>query len=700
MASRGTLVIRFIGDTREFEKTTKGFNKNMQTVTRGLAGLGIAKVIKDSIGLEAQFSKTMNTLAAATKAPASEIAGIRDLAMKLGADTAFSANEAADAMLELGKAGIPLKDIMGGAAEGTLLLATAGGTNLASAATIASNAMNTFGLAGKDMGLIAAALAGGANASSASVESLGQALSQVGPGAVNAGLSLQQTVGVLSAFDAAGIKGSDAGTSLKTMLARLVPQTDKASAAMRKYNLDFVDAEGNFVSVANVARQLKKNLGGLGEAERARALNTIFGSDATRAATVLMKEGAKGIGEYITATKDQNAAQEMAEAAMSGTAGAMERLSGAAETAKLELGQALAPAAQSIADILSEDVIPALVDTMKWMVENKEVVATFVGVLATYKVGTMAASTVTGIMAAMHARQAVAAGTATTAQIALNAAMRANIIGIVVTAIAALAAGLVYAWKNSETFRRITKGAFEAIAAAGRWMWNNVLQPVFRFLLLGIAEIADGWAKLLRAMSKVPGFGWAKDAAEFMGGAAEKARNMAENMDKIPDSKVVPVSTPGAAAAAAAVERLARAFGLLATNAANAADVGGMLGAGRIAGERAAGGPVMRGRTYLVGEHGPELFTARQSGHIIPNHKVMRAAERMAMHAIPTMRPVMGLGPARAQSPGFGLGAIGGGGLTIEEGAVQVTLPATASPNEAGDAAGTRILAQLAALGV
>ncbi len=96
------------------------------------------------------------------------------------------------------------------------------------------------------MNVVSAALAGGANASTASVESLGHALSQVGPGAVNAGLNLNDTVGALAAFDNAGIKGSDAGTSLKTMLSRLVPQTAKAATAMKDANLDFTDANGNF----------------------------------------------------------------------------------------------------------------------------------------------------------------------------------------------------------------------------------------------------------------------------------------------------------------------------------------------------------------------------------------------------------------------------------------------------------------------
>lgn len=317
---------------------------------------GIAALGKSAIETEAKFSQAMNLIQAATDAPAREMGKLNDLAIKLGNDTAFSANDAADAMLELAKAGLTTKQIMGGGVAGTLTLAAAGGTELGTAATIASNAMNAFNLKGRDMAKVAAALAGGANASSASVESLGQGLSQVGPGATNAGLSLQETVAALSAFDAAGIKGSDAGTSLKTMLARLVPSTEAASNAMADLGLDFTKSNGEFVNITDVADQLQQKLGKLSAEERARALNTIFGSDATRAATVLFKEGASGLQEYIDATNDQNAAQDMAKARMKGTEGALERLSGAVETAKLQIGQGLAPAVVATADALGSGI--------------------------------------------------------------------------------------------------------------------------------------------------------------------------------------------------------------------------------------------------------------------------------------------------------------------------------------------------------
>lgn len=338
-----------------------GLVSSMRSHFVALAGAGaIGAVIKSSSVLEQKYSRTMNLVAAATGAPASQMKRLDALAMKLGADTQFSANDAAEAMLELGKAGISTSDIYGGALKGTLLLAAAGGTDLGTAATIASNAMNTFNLHGADMNKIASALAGGANASSASVESLGQALQQVGPGAKNAGLSLNETIAALSAFDAAGIKGSDAGTSLKTMLMNLVPQTKQAKTAMADLGLDFVNADGSFKSLANISQQLHDKLGPLTQAQRTQALTTIFGSDASRAASVLMNQGAKGIEKYIRATQDQGAAQKMANAAMHGTAGAMERLRGSVETAELALGKALAPTIREVAGWLSEKALPAV----------------------------------------------------------------------------------------------------------------------------------------------------------------------------------------------------------------------------------------------------------------------------------------------------------------------------------------------------
>lgn len=497
----------------------------------GFAAIKTGGLIKDSVNLEATFSQTMNTMASVAKVPADQIKSLSDLALKMGADTTFSAGEAAGAMLELAKGGLSAATIQSGALEGTLTLAAAGGTDLATASTIASNALNTFGLSGKDMNAVAAALAGGANASSASVESLGEALSQVGPGATTAGLSLQDTVGVLSSFDAAGIKGSDAGTSLKTMLTRLVPQTDQAAAAMKDLGLKFTDANGKFLPITNIAEQLKEKLAGLSDEQRTTALSTIFGSDATRAATVLMKEGATGIGKYIKATQDQGAAQDVAKARMKGTAGAIESFKGSVETAKLQLGKLFAPAIQGglglltkginglaptakrlgpafkqlkfgvegfasafqgegvtsdgfvgamerigatartvfgffkteviprlkeFGGFLASGVVPAIKNFTGFLSDNKTLVGAFaVGIGAMVVAFKAYQLTVVAVAAVTKAWAAV--------QVAFNAIMNANPIGVIALALVGLAAGLVYAYKHSEKFRDIVNSAFGVV---------------------------------------------------------------------------------------------------------------------------------------------------------------------------------------------------------------------------------------------
>lgn len=352
--------------SKEVDKAAQSADRSLSKIGKGTAGVGkrltlglttpILGIGVAAVKSQANFEQAINLLGVNAGIGGASLTKMADQAKQLGADTVFSASEAADAMLELAKAGFKPAEISGGGVQATMALAATEGLNLADAATITGNAMNSFGIKAKNAGTIADALAGASAASSASVESLSQALSQVGPGAKNAGLSLQDTVGVLAAFDQAGIKGSDAGTSLKTMLTRLIPQTKQSATAMEKLGLfskttgsAFVDNKGNFKNIADVAGILHKKLGGLSEAQRTTALQTIFGSDATRAATVLLNDGRKGIEKYITAATKQGTAQKLADARMKGTAGAIEQMKGSIDTASIALGEALAPTVVKVA---------------------------------------------------------------------------------------------------------------------------------------------------------------------------------------------------------------------------------------------------------------------------------------------------------------------------------------------------------------
>lgn len=502
MAKRGAIVISIMGDDRHLQKTTKSATSTIRGM-RGPAlavGAGIGAVIASSVNLEKQFSQSMNMIAATTGAPKKEMAKLQGLAIQLGKDTSFSANEAGEAMLELAKGGLSAADIKAGALKGTLQLAAAGGVDLATAAGIAANALNTFGLKGKDMAKVSAALAGGANASTASVESLGQALSQVGPGARNAGLDINDTVGALAAFDSAGIKGSDAGTSLKTMLSRLVPNTEKARDAMKDLGLKFTDANGKFKPLTNIAQQLKEKMGGLSQEQRTLAMNTIFGSDATRAATVLMNEGGKGLGKYIKATKDRGAAEDAANARMKGTAGALERLSGSWETLRLTIGLMVAPAVSLIADKMS-GLTNFLTENSKAVLIGVGVVGAFAAAILVANVAISVAGTVTKVWAATTAVVRGAMVLATGAQWAFNAALSANPIGLVVAAVAALVAGLVWFFTKTKTGQKIVRVAWGAMKAAVKGVvdwWTQTAWPAIRGFFRGVGRVIGNvvnWVK-------------------------------------------------------------------------------------------------------------------------------------------------------------------------------------------------------------
>lgn len=339
--------------SEKFTKFGEGMASVGRKMTLGLT-LPIVGIGAAAVALAADFETTMNVLQQNSGASAKDMENLGALAKKMGADTVFSAGDAASAMLELSKAGMTPAIISGGALQATMALAASEGMDLAEAATVASNTMNQFGIKAEKAAQIADALAGGSNASSASVQSLSAGLAMVGAGAKNAGLNLNETVGVLAAFDANALKGSDGGTSLKTMLTRLVPTTDAARAAFKKYNLDFEDAHGNFIGIAQVAGILKDRFGQMGEVQRSAALNTIFGSDATRAATALMVEGTAGIDKYIDATKKRGGAEELANARMKGTAGALEAMKGSLETAGIAIGEALAPSVNKVAGFMAE----------------------------------------------------------------------------------------------------------------------------------------------------------------------------------------------------------------------------------------------------------------------------------------------------------------------------------------------------------
>lgn len=287
-----------------------------------------------------RFDKAMSNVAAVSGATGKKFDQMRSAALEAGKATQYSATQSADAEAELARAGVSVADIIGGALKGSLSLAAAGQLDLADSAVVAAQAMNTFHLHGQDVAHIADVLAAGANKSAADVHGLGMALRMGGLLAEQTGLSLEDTVGTLAAFADRALIGSDAGTSLKTMLQRLTPQSQQASDMMQRLGFSAYDSKGQFVGLEEMARRMQKSFANLTPEARNSAMGVIFGADAVRAATIMYQLGGDGIRHYVGEVNDIGAATRVAARQTDNLSGDFERLKGALEVALIQSGTA------------------------------------------------------------------------------------------------------------------------------------------------------------------------------------------------------------------------------------------------------------------------------------------------------------------------------------------------------------------------
>lgn len=400
----------------------------------------------------ASFDDAMSQVQGALGGASADMDGLRNLALQLGADTVFSATESAQAMVELAKGGLTEAQIKGGALAASMDLAAAGQLNLADAAATTVQMMGSFGLGAGDATRIANALAGAANASSADVSDLTQAMSQCSAQASLAGWSLEDTAAALALFADHGVKGSDAGTSLKTMLQRLAAPTDQAAEAIAAYGLNIRDSNGKMKDISGIADELTGKLGGLSDAERDAALQTIFGSDASRAAAILMQSGSEGLAKYIEATNDATAAETMANAQKGELSWALENMGGAVESASIAFGTALAPAITAVAGVIG-NVAEAFASLPAGVQTGIAVVLALVAALGPLL---MVIGSVAAALPAISEGFAVLGGA-----LAIPLAPAAA----VVAAIAAIAAAIYAAWATSETFRAAVMAGVDAISS-------------------------------------------------------------------------------------------------------------------------------------------------------------------------------------------------------------------------------------------
>lgn len=460
-----------------------------KTLTKGLT-LPLVGVGTAALKVSTNFEKGMSQVKAISGATGEDFEALRNKAIELGADTAFSANEVADAMTEMAKAGWNSKQIIDGM-SGVLDAAAASGEDLASVSTIVADAVTGFGLKAKDSTRIADLLTQAANSGTIGISDLGESFKYIAPVAGAMGLSIEDVTTALSAMSMAGIKGSQAGTSLRTMLTRMVKPTDAVAAAMNELGISVTNQDGSMKSLDDIVSNLRTSFDKLTDSEKAKYAATLAG-----------QEGMAGMLSLLNLTEDEyneiaksmdnagGVAEKTATIMQDNLQSELEQLGGSLETAAIKIGDIFIPKLrewiQKLEDIVDKfsELDPA---TQKSIV-NLGLFAAAIGPVililgkfssALGSIFTFASKLPQMIKTVQTMGQGISTAFSSLAgSVGMSTGAMLGTIAAVVAIIAVLAAAFVDLWKNNEEFRDKITSIWEEIKSTFERLTQGIVEKV------------------------------------------------------------------------------------------------------------------------------------------------------------------------------------------------------------------------------
>ena len=332
--SDGKVVIETDLDSTGVES---GLSRLQGTITKGIAAIGIGKLFSEAIKTGMDFEAQMSRVKAISGATGEEFAKLKEQAKQLGADTAFSATEAAEGMENLASAGFSTSEIIA-AMPGMLDLAASSGEDLASSADIAASTLRGFGLEASSAGHVADVLAKNAAATNAAVADTGEAMKYVAPVAKSMGIEFEETAAAIGIMADAGIKGSQAGTTLRGALSRIAKPTKAMQETMDSLGLSFYDSNGKMKSLADITEMLETKMSGLTDEQKNQALVTLFGQESLSGMMALMDRGSGEVRKLTDEYKNcDGSAKDMAKTMQDNLSGAVEEFGGSVESLGIEI---------------------------------------------------------------------------------------------------------------------------------------------------------------------------------------------------------------------------------------------------------------------------------------------------------------------------------------------------------------------------
>lgn len=479
-AGKSAVAVQKIAETGEKMKTLgdniSGVGTSLtRSVTVPVLALGTA-----AVKTAADFDSAMSQVAAVSGATGDEFNALRDKAREMGEKTKFSATEAAEAMNYMAMAGWKSSDMIEGI-SGIMNLAAASGEDLATTSDIVTDALTAFGLTASDSGHFADILAAASSNANTNVSMMGETFKYCAPVAGALGFTAEDTAEAIGLMANAGIKSSQAGTALRTIMTNLTGDIDLSGRAFGDVTVKTTNADGSMRSLGDILQDLRGYFGKMTESEAAASAEALVGKNAMSGFLAVMNAGEGDVTKLHTAiatcsdTIDgyNGTCEKMAAVMQDNLEGQLTILKSQLQELAISIGDVLVPV---IRDIVS--FIQKVVDKLNGMDEGtrKFIITAALVVAAVGPILIVVGKIISAIGTIMTLVPAIAGGISavTGAFGTLNAVMLANPIGLVIAAVAALIAIFVVLWNNCDGFREFWINLWQGIKDFFCQIWDGI----------------------------------------------------------------------------------------------------------------------------------------------------------------------------------------------------------------------------------
>lgn len=481
----------------------KGILANLATAGIAVAAGAVKDFCSEVVEIGQTFETSMSKVSALSGATGDDLATLEAKARELGASTTFSASQAADALGYMALAGWDTEQMLAGVGS-VLTLAQAGEMELAAASDLVTDYLSAFNMEASETARMVDVLAYAQANANTTVEGLGMAFKNCAANANAAGMDVETTSAAISMMANQGLKGSEAGTALNAVLRDMTAKMEDGAIAIGEQSVAVMDAEGNYRDFTDILADVQAATNGMGDAEKAAALQSTFTADSIKGLNLMLNAGA----DEMVGFRDElygcaGAAEETAATMTDNLGGDLAAMNSAFEELSLKIYDGLQEPLRSAVKFITGTVVPGIEGFMAWLTTGTQEFDEFGNVVGeTASPLSQLASTVQSMvpvlaaaggallayegysLAVTVAEKARAAATTLVdnATKLLNGTMKLNPIGIVITLIGALVAAFLYLWNTSEEFRNFWIGVWEAVKAAVQpladWMMANVITPL------------------------------------------------------------------------------------------------------------------------------------------------------------------------------------------------------------------------------